>query len=317
MESCSWRKPSSPGTPSPRSSFRAERRPPFAPARSCATPHWTEAASPRTRSMTRCASNGASSWTTGPGRRSKSAKDRSGWRFPARISSRTSWETGWGRSRNGWIATETSPPTRSSVTSGTGTTRWARTPRARPTRSRTAGESARSTSAAARTRSTGAAAERSRRGPPNPTTIDGRSALFHGGSMKLVRVGAAVLNQTPLDWNGNRDRILDAISQARDARVSILCFPELCITGYGCEDAFQSPGLWRTAFEVLQEIVPATRGLVVSVGLPLVHRNSLFNTAAMLVDGEIVGFMAKRFLAGEGLYYEPRWFKPWPEAAAG
>jgi len=135
--------------------------------------------------------------------------------------------------------------------------------------------------------------------------------------MKLVRVGAAVLNQTPLDWNGNRDRILDAISQARDARVSILCFPELCITGYGCEDAFQSPGLWRTAFEVLQEIVPATRGLVVSVGLPLVHRNSLFNTAAMLVDGEIVGFVAKRFLAGEGLYYEPRWFKPWPEAAAG
>lgn len=134
--------------------------------------------------------------------------------------------------------------------------------------------------------------------------------------MKLVRVGAAVLNQTPLDWNGNRDRIKAAIDQAREERVSILCLPELCIPGYGCEDAFQSPGLWRTAFEVLQEIVPATSGMVVSVGLPLLHRNSLFNTAAMLVDGAIVGFVAKRFLAGEGLYYEPRWFKPWPEAAA-
>ena len=133
--------------------------------------------------------------------------------------------------------------------------------------------------------------------------------------MKLVRVGAAVLNQTPLDWDGNRARILDAIEQARAAGVSILCLPELCIPGYGCEDAFQSPGLWRTSFAVLQEIVPATRGIVVSVGLPVLHRNSLFNSAALLVDGDIVGFVAKRYLAGEGLYYEPRWFKPWPEGA--
>src|SRR2546423_1301532 len=55
--------------------------------------------------------------------------------------------------------------------------------------------------------------------------------------MKLIRVGAAVLNQTPLDWDGNADRIKGAIQAAREAGVSILCLPELCITGYGCEDA--------------------------------------------------------------------------------
>ena len=60
--------------------------------------------------------------------------------------------------------------------------------------------------------------------------------------MKLIRVGAAVLNQTPLDWDGNAARIRGAIADARKAGVSILCLPELCITGYGCEDVFHAPG---------------------------------------------------------------------------
>jgi len=131
--------------------------------------------------------------------------------------------------------------------------------------------------------------------------------------MKLIKLGAAVVNQTPLDWDGNRDRILAAIEEARAQRVSVLCLPELCITGYGCEDAFHSPGLQRTALDVLAEIAPATRDMVVSVGLPLLYQKALYNTACLLVDGAIVGFAAKRFLAGDGIHYEPRWFKPWRE----
>ena len=65
--------------------------------------------------------------------------------------------------------------------------------------------------------------------------------------MHLIRVAGCALNQTPLDWDGNRDRILAAIAAARGAEASILCLPELCITGYGCEDAFQSPGVQRMA----------------------------------------------------------------------
>ena len=131
--------------------------------------------------------------------------------------------------------------------------------------------------------------------------------------MKLIKVGAAVLNQTPLDWEGNRRRIGEAIDRARADRVSILCLPELCVTGYGCEDAFHSPGLHQTAFEVLLDIAPASGGMIVSVGLPLFYNRGLYNAAALLVDGRVAGFSAKRYLAGDGIHYEPRWFKAWPE----
>ncbi|MBN2507661.1 MAG: NAD(+) synthase [Verrucomicrobia bacterium] len=135
--------------------------------------------------------------------------------------------------------------------------------------------------------------------------------------MRLLKVAAAVLNQTPLDWNGNRQRILGAIAQARAQQASVLCLPELCITGYGCEDAFQSPNTMRQAWRVLEELLPATRGLIVSFGLPLLYRHGLFNCAALAVDGRIAGFVAKRFLAGEGIHYEPRWFKAWPTGVRG
>ncbi|MCL4192056.1 MAG: NAD(+) synthase [Thermoguttaceae bacterium] len=130
--------------------------------------------------------------------------------------------------------------------------------------------------------------------------------------MTRMRVGAAVLNQTPLDWTGNLRNIHAAIEIARARQVQFLCLPELCVTGYGCEDAFHSLGLQRMAIDTLHEIVAATAGMVVSVGLPLLHKNALFDTACLIADRRIIGFVAKRHLAGEGLHYEPRWFKPWP-----
>lgn len=131
--------------------------------------------------------------------------------------------------------------------------------------------------------------------------------------MKLIKVAAAILNQTPLDWNGNYQRIIAAIEDARKQDVSVLCLPELCITGYGCEDTFHSPGLHDSAWQMLHEIAPHTRGMIVSVGLPIFFQNAVFNTAGLLADGHVAGFVAKRFLAGDGIHYEPRWFKPWPE----
>ncbi|MBZ0112705.1 MAG: NAD(+) synthase [Thermoanaerobaculia bacterium] len=133
--------------------------------------------------------------------------------------------------------------------------------------------------------------------------------------MQLVRLAAGVLDQTPLDWDGNRDRILEAIRQAREAEVSLLCLPELCIPGYGCEDAFLSPAVEEMSWRVLQEILPACRGMIVSIGLPVSLRHALYNCAALVVDGEIVGLVAKQHLPGDGLHYEPRWFKPWPDDA--
>ncbi len=130
--------------------------------------------------------------------------------------------------------------------------------------------------------------------------------------MRLVRVGAAVLDQTPLDWEGNRANILAAIERARKDHVSILCLPELCITGYGCEDAFLARGVQETAWTVLRELVPSTNGMIVSFGLPVLFHDGLFNCACLAVDGRIAGIVAKRYLAGDGIHYEPRWFKAWP-----
>jgi len=130
--------------------------------------------------------------------------------------------------------------------------------------------------------------------------------------MKLIKVGVAALNQTALDWKGNHRRIELAIEQARAQSVSLLCLPELCISGYGCEDAFHSANTTRMAWQRLRQLLPATRGMIVSLGLPVLFQNGLFNCACLAVDGRIAGFAAKRFLAGDGIHYEPRWFKAWP-----
>lgn len=130
--------------------------------------------------------------------------------------------------------------------------------------------------------------------------------------MKLIKVAAACLNQTPFAWEQNLGNIREAIRRARAEDVTVLCLPELCITGYGCEDAFFSPGLQEEAFAALESLLPDTHGLVVSFGLPLYFEKALYNAAALVVDGKIAGFVAKRFLAGDGIHYEPRWFKEWP-----
>ncbi|MDG1873141.1 MAG: NAD(+) synthase [Mariniblastus sp.] len=135
--------------------------------------------------------------------------------------------------------------------------------------------------------------------------------------MKLIKIAAGVVNQTPLDWIANRNNIIEAIDQARQQNVCLLCLPELCITGYGCEDAFHSSGIHETAKEMLLSIIPATRGMIVSVGIPVTYAGGLFNTAALIVDGELAGFVAKQHLAGDGIHYEPRWFKPWPAGIQG
>ena len=135
--------------------------------------------------------------------------------------------------------------------------------------------------------------------------------------MKLIKIAAAAVNQTPLDWDGNQRNILDAIAAARDAGATLLLLPEMSIPGYNCEDAFLSGGTLRQSARVLHELLPFTRGLAVSAGLPVLHGNALFNCAALIVDGRVAGIVAKQHLAGDGVHYEPRWFRPWPAGLRG
>ena len=130
--------------------------------------------------------------------------------------------------------------------------------------------------------------------------------------MKLIKVAVACVNQTPFAWETNFAHLRMAIEHARAEGATMLCLPELAITGYGCEDAFFMDGLQEYAFTQLLQLAPLTRGMVVAVGLPVYHEKALYNAAALLADGKIVGFVAKQFLAADGIHYEPRWFKRWP-----
>lgn len=130
--------------------------------------------------------------------------------------------------------------------------------------------------------------------------------------MKILKLGGATVNQTPLDWANNKANILACIAGARKEDVDLLCLPELCITGYGCEDLFLSEWLPAKAMEILQELVPATTGLAVAMGLPVRHAGQVYNCTCYIDSGEIQGFYAKQTLANEGVHYEPRWFTPWP-----
>ncbi|MGJ8723741.1 MAG: NAD(+) synthase [Roseibacillus sp.] len=131
--------------------------------------------------------------------------------------------------------------------------------------------------------------------------------------MRNLHLAAASINQTPLDWDGNQERILAVIAEAKKEQAALLCLPELAITGYGCEDQFLAPDTADRALAILLNMLPETQGLAVAIGLPLRYQNRLFNVVALISDAELVGFYAKQNLAGDGLHYEPRWFSPWPE----
>ncbi|WP_223648653.1 NAD(+) synthase [Hymenobacter psoromatis] len=127
-----------------------------------------------------------------------------------------------------------------------------------------------------------------------------------------MRIAGAALNQIPFDWAHNIQNISTAIEQAKSEGVGLLCLPELCLTGYNCEDLFLSDWLPASALAHLQKIRPLTEGICVVVGLPVRLAHRTYNTAAVLRDGQILGFAAKQFLANDGVHYETRFFAPWP-----
>jgi NAD+ synthase (glutamine-hydrolysing) len=135
--------------------------------------------------------------------------------------------------------------------------------------------------------------------------------------LNRFRLAAATLNQTPMAWDANLRRVLAAIDAARSAGVGVLCLPELCLSGYGCEDMFHAPGVQQTSLDVLVECLPATEGMAVCFGLPVFYEGAVFNCAAMACDGRLLGIVAKQHLAGDGIHYEPRWFRRWPAGEVG
>uniref|UniRef100_UPI0040488FBE NAD(+) synthase n=1 Tax=Algoriphagus sp. TaxID=1872435 RepID=UPI0040488FBE len=129
--------------------------------------------------------------------------------------------------------------------------------------------------------------------------------------MDTLKIGGATVNQTPLDWQGNFERIIQGIQEARQQGIELLCFPELTLTGYGAEDLFLSPWFTEKSKQQLIKLLPYCQDITLAVGLPLRLDNKVYNTIAIIENREIKGFVAKQFMAIDGVHYEFRWFTPW------
>jgi len=127
----------------------------------------------------------------------------------------------------------------------------------------------------------------------------------------FLRVAAAVPNLRVADCAFNSERLLDLMTRAENEDVSILVFPELSLTAYTCADLFQQETLRAVALETLGQLAQlgmmVYSGLAV-VGLPLALDDQLFNCAAVLHRGKVLGVVPKSFLPNYKEFYEARWF---------
>ncbi len=128
----------------------------------------------------------------------------------------------------------------------------------------------------------------------------------------FVTVAAATPKIRVADCRYNAEQIFTLMRQADQQGVKVIVFPELCLTGYTCGDLFLQDSLLRGAEEGLKTILEATRNLdmVAAIGLPVRDKwnNKLYNCAAVIHKGEILGLVAKTYLPNYGEFYEQRWF---------
>ena len=125
-------------------------------------------------------------------------------------------------------------------------------------------------------------------------------------------------------FNSNLSNPIDAtesikhlVEKADDEFVKVLVFPELCMTGYTCQDLFEFPQLLNQTLECLKDLVTFSRSYdtLFVVGAPLRVLDSLYNCAVVIHRGEICGVVPKQFLPNYGEFYEKRWFTPYTDTS--
>ncbi|HET7555556.1 MAG TPA: NAD+ synthase [Gaiellaceae bacterium] len=124
-----------------------------------------------------------------------------------------------------------------------------------------------------------------------------------------MRLALAQINTTVGDLDGNRDRIVAAIAEARRAGADLVLLPELAVTGYPPEDLLLRPGFLRAAADSLEQIAHETTDVSALVGFPHLDRD-LYNACAVCADGEVKAVYRKRFLPNSGVFDEDRYFAP-------
>ena len=133
----------------------------------------------------------------------------------------------------------------------------------------------------------------------------------------FVKVAAVTPDIRVADVQYNTEQICRMIDETVAEGAKIVVFPELCITGYTCSDLFTQEVLLDHAREALREITAYTaeKDALIFVGVPLSVEGELYNVAAALNHGEILGLTTKTFLPNYGEFYEMRQFSAGPDVA--
>lgn len=134
-----------------------------------------------------------------------------------------------------------------------------------------------------------------------------------------LRIAAATPKIRVGDVAGNAAAILECIDAAVRAGARVLALPELCLTGYTCGDLFHDRALLRACEAALSGLLEDTSDtpLLFTVGLPVAHRENVYNCVAACCAGRLLGLTVKRHLPNYGEFYEQRWFAPTPMNGAG
>lgn len=126
----------------------------------------------------------------------------------------------------------------------------------------------------------------------------------------FIKVAAVTPKVRVADVKANEEELCKLIIEASEHQAKVIVLPELCITGYTCQDLFYQDILLREAKESLLRIAHRTREIdgLIFVGLPLEYKGKLYNTAAVLHRGEILGIVPKKYLPNYHEFYEVRHF---------
>ncbi|MCD7982513.1 MAG: NAD(+) synthase [Clostridiales bacterium] len=126
----------------------------------------------------------------------------------------------------------------------------------------------------------------------------------------FIRVAALTPKVKVADPKYNQERICELIDTAREAGAQVMVFPELCITGYTCGDLFYQEILLSEAKEALIDIASHTEktDAILFVGLPLEYNGKLYNVAAVVCGGSILGLIPKTHIPNYNEFYERRHF---------
>lgn len=128
----------------------------------------------------------------------------------------------------------------------------------------------------------------------------------------FIKVAAATPELAVADCTFNTEQIILLMKKAQEQGSAIIVFPELCVTGYCCSDLFSQDRLLEAAESSLIKIIKASKGIsaLVFIGLPVQVCGKLFNCAAAVQNGKLLGLVPKSYLPNYSEFYEVRHFEP-------